>query len=173
MGGSDLYTGTLDVLILKVLSRESMHGYAIGLWLRRVSGEVFNVQEGVLYPALHRLLRNRWVTAKWGTTETNRRAKFYSLTPTGLEHLDAQEAKLTEHSEAAAFLDALAPPTLATSSRQSYATRSVSTWRCARRSSSPKGLIPRKRCSPPSGPLATPTKSLPRVWQLIPTEIFE
>ncbi len=100
MGGSDLYTGTLDVLILKVLSRESMHGYALGLWLRRVSGEVFNVQEGVLYPALHRLLRKRWVTVKWGTTETNRRAKFYSLTPAGLRHLDAQEAKLTEHSEA-------------------------------------------------------------------------
>ena len=100
MGGSDLYTGTLDVLILKALSREPMHGYAIGLWLRRVSGEVFNVQEGVLYPALHRLLRNRWVTARWGTTETNRRAKFYTLTPAGLDHLRSEEAKLTEHSEA-------------------------------------------------------------------------
>lgn len=100
MGGSDLYTGTLDVLILKALSREPMHGYGIGLWLRRVSGEVFDVQEGVLYPALHRLLRKRWVTARWGTTETNRRAKFYRLTPAGERHLLQEEAKLTEHSEA-------------------------------------------------------------------------
>ncbi len=65
-----------------------------------MSAEVFSVQEGVLYPALHRLLRKGWVTVKWGTTETNRRAKFYALTPAGIEHLSAEEAKLTEHSEA-------------------------------------------------------------------------
>ncbi len=100
MAGSDLYTGTLDVLILKALSSGPQHGYAIGLWLRKRSGEVFHVQEGVLYPALHRLLRNKWVKAKWGMTETKRRAKFYSLTSAGRNHLSAETARLTEHSEA-------------------------------------------------------------------------
>lgn len=100
MAGSDLYTGTLDVLILKSLEGGPRHGYAIGVWLRRTSGEVFQVQEGVLYPALHRLRRNGWVTAKWGNTETNRRAKFYRLTAAGRKQLAAEEAALTEHSEA-------------------------------------------------------------------------
>lgn len=100
MAGSDLYTGTLDVLILKALSTGPQHGYAIGLWLRQRSSEVLRVQEGVLYPALHRLLRNKWVTAKWGVTETNRRAKFYSITASGRRHLAAETLRLTEHSEA-------------------------------------------------------------------------
>jgi transcriptional regulator len=100
MAGSDLYTGTLDVLILKALSAGPQHGYAIGLWLRQRSADVFQVQEGVLYPALHRLLRNKWVKAKWGVTETNRRAKFYSLTSSGRKHLAAETLRLTEHSEA-------------------------------------------------------------------------
>ena len=100
MAGSDLYTGTLDVLILKALSAGPQHGYAIGLWLRRRSAEVLQVQEGVLYPALHRLLRKKWVKAKWGVTETNRRAKFYSLTSSGEKHLVAETSRLREHSEA-------------------------------------------------------------------------
>lgn len=100
MAGSDLYTGTLDVLILKALSVGPQHGYAIGLWLRKRSEEVLHVQEGVLYPALHRLLRKKWVQASWGVTETNRRAKFYSLTSAGRKHLTAETKRLTEHSEA-------------------------------------------------------------------------
>lgn len=100
MSGSDLFTGTLDVLILKALSAGPRHGYAIGLWLRQRSADVLQVQEGVLYPALHRLLRNKWVEAKWGVTETNRRARFYSLTSSGRKHLLAETRRLTEHSEA-------------------------------------------------------------------------
>jgi transcriptional regulator len=100
MGGSDLYTGTLDVLILKALSSGPMHGYGIGLWLRRTSREIFDVKEGVLYPALHRLQRNGWLAAKWGMSETNRRAKFYRVTPSGRKHLEAELDRLTEHSEA-------------------------------------------------------------------------
>jgi transcriptional regulator len=100
MAGSDIYTGTLDVLVLKALTKGPLHGYAIGLWIRRTSAEVLSVQEGVLYPALHRLEKRGWVTAKWGTTETNRRAKFYRLTGRGRTHLEAEVARLTEHSEA-------------------------------------------------------------------------
>jgi transcriptional regulator len=100
MAGSDLYTGTLDVLILKALASGPLHGYAIGLWIRRRSAEVLAVQEGVLYPALHRLERRGWVTSTWGTTDTKRRAKFYKLSPKGRKHLQAEIARLTAHSEA-------------------------------------------------------------------------
>jgi PadR family transcriptional regulator PadR len=100
MAGSDLYTGTLDVLVLKALTNGPLHGYAIGLWIRRTSAEVLSVQEGVLYPALHRLEKRGWVSAKWGTTETNRRARFYKLTQRGRKHLQAEVVRLTEHSEA-------------------------------------------------------------------------
>jgi transcriptional regulator len=100
MGGSDLYTGTLDVLILKAVSGGPLHGYAIGLWLRRTSRDVFQVNEGVLYPALHRLQRNGWLAAKWGKTETKRRAKFYRLTTAGQEHLEEEMQRLAEHSQA-------------------------------------------------------------------------
>ncbi len=100
MAGSNIYTGTLDVLVLKALSAGPLHGYAIGLWIRRRSDEVLSVQEGVLYPALHRLERRGWVTASWGTTETKRRAKFYKLSAKGRKHLQAEVARLTEHSEA-------------------------------------------------------------------------
>jgi PadR family transcriptional regulator PadR len=100
MGGSDLYTGTLDVLILKALSGGPLHGYAIGLWLRRTSRDVFQVNEGVLYPALHRLQRNGWLAAKWGKTETKRRAKFYRIPAAGKANLDEYLERLAEHSHA-------------------------------------------------------------------------
>ena len=100
MPGSDLYTGTLDVIVLKALSGGPMHGYAVGLWIRKHSQEALGVREGVLYPALHRLQRNSWVSACWGKTDTGRRAKFYTLTAAGREHLDQERARLTEHSEA-------------------------------------------------------------------------
>ncbi len=100
MPGSDLYTGTLDVLILKALAGGSLHGSALGLWLRQHSNEILQIQEGVLYPALHRLLRRDLVSAKWGTTDTNRRAKFYRLTRKGRNHLRAEAEKRSEHSEA-------------------------------------------------------------------------
>ena len=100
MAGSDLYTGTLDVLILRSLVSGSLHGYGIGLWLRQTSGEVLQVKEGVLYPALHRLHRKGMVKGKWDTTDTGRRAKFYRLTPAGQEYLESEMARLAEHSEA-------------------------------------------------------------------------
>jgi transcriptional regulator len=100
MAGSDLYTGTLDVIVLKALSGGSMHGYAIGSWIRDNSREAMGVREGVLYPALHRLERKRLVKAKWGKTQTGRRAKFYSLTAAGATHLEKEAKRLTEHSEA-------------------------------------------------------------------------
>ncbi len=100
MPGSDLYTGTLDVIVLKALSGGQMHGYAVGLWIRKHSQEAMGVREGVLYPALHRLQRKRWVSARWGKTDTGRRAKFYSLTAAGRKHLETEMARLTKHSEA-------------------------------------------------------------------------
>jgi transcriptional regulator len=100
MAGSDLYTGTLDVIVLKALSGGSMHGYAIGSWIRKNSKEAIGVREGVLYPALHRLERKGLVQALWGKTDTGRRAKFYTLTEAGTEHLEVETKRLTEHSEA-------------------------------------------------------------------------
>ena len=100
MPGSDLYTGTLDVLVLKALSGGPMHGYAVGSWIRKNSRETLGVREGVLYPALHRLESRELVEAHWGKTDTGRRAKFYTLTPAGREHLAVEAERLTEHSEA-------------------------------------------------------------------------
>ncbi len=100
MAGSDLYTGTLDVIVLKALSGGSMHGYAIGSWIRKYSQEAMGVKEGVLYPALHRLERKQLVKARWGQSETGRRAKFYTLTGTGSKYLETEAKRLTDHSEA-------------------------------------------------------------------------
>ncbi len=83
----DLIPGTLDMLILKTLSRRSMHGYGIALSIKRLSDEVLTVEEGSLYPALQRLLLQRWVKAEWKTTETNRRARYYTLTESGRKQL--------------------------------------------------------------------------------------
>ena len=87
MGGSDLFTGTLDVLILRAVSRTPMHGYAIGRLLREGSAGVLDVEEGALYPALHRLEGQEYLEASWGKSETGRRAKFYRLTSAGRRHL--------------------------------------------------------------------------------------
>ena len=100
MPGSDLFTGTLDVIVLKGLSGGPMHGYAVGLWIRKHSQEALGVREGVLYPALHRLQRKKFVSARWGKTDTGRRAKFYTLTAAGREQLENEAARLTEYSEA-------------------------------------------------------------------------
>lgn len=87
---SDLVQGTLDVLLLKILELEPLHGFAISQRLKQVSGEVLHVSEGSLYPALHKLEHEGWITAEWKASENNRRAKFYSLTPPGRDQL-AQE----------------------------------------------------------------------------------
>jgi transcriptional regulator len=83
----DLLQGTLDVLVLKTLSWGPRHGYAVARWIERVTGDVLRVEEGSLYPALHRLERRGWVTAEWGLSETGRRVKLYQLTSQGRRQL--------------------------------------------------------------------------------------
>jgi transcriptional regulator len=90
---NDLVQGTLDLLVLKILDLQPLHGWAISRRLRTLSGEVLQVSEGSLYPALHKLEQEGWVTAEWRTTENNRRAKFYALTPAGRGKLGADMAQ--------------------------------------------------------------------------------
>jgi transcriptional regulator len=85
---TDLLQGTLDLLILKVLA--PMHGYAVSQRIQQVSGDILQVQQGSLYPALHRLERRKWVSAEWTTSENNRRAKYYRLTAAGRRQLDTE-----------------------------------------------------------------------------------
>ena len=87
---NDLVLGTLDLLLLKILALQPLHGWAIGLRLRSISGDVLQVSEGSLYPALHKLEQEGWITAEWKQTENNRRAKFYSLTRLGRKQLDTE-----------------------------------------------------------------------------------
>jgi PadR family transcriptional regulator len=89
---NDLVQGTLDLLLLKILALEPLHGWAISLRLRALSGEVLQVSEGSLYPALHKLEQEGWIKAEWKTTENNRQAKFYTLTRLGRKQLDAEAA---------------------------------------------------------------------------------
>lgn len=99
MGGG-LFTGTLNLLVLRALERGPMHGYAIGAWIRDNSSGVLGVEEGQLYPALHRLETRGLLAADWGRTETDRRAKFYRLTAAGEHALRADEAAWRRHSAA-------------------------------------------------------------------------
>jgi transcriptional regulator len=87
-----LVQGTLDLLLLKILALEPLHGWAISQRLKSVSGEVLQVSEGSLYPALHKLEQEGWITAEWKQTENNRRAKFYSLTNIGRKQLESEAA---------------------------------------------------------------------------------
>jgi transcriptional regulator len=88
----ELPQGTLDLLILKALSLEPQHGWAISERIRQVSRAALQVPQGSLYPALHRLERRGWISAKWGASENNRRAKYYELTRKGRQQLDAETA---------------------------------------------------------------------------------
>jgi PadR family transcriptional regulator, regulatory protein PadR len=98
----DLVQGTLDLLLLKILALEPLHGWAISIRLRQVSGEVLQVSEGSLYPALHKLEQEGWIKAEWKQTENNRRAKFYSLTRSGRKQLEAESANWDRLSSAIA-----------------------------------------------------------------------
>lgn len=89
---SDLVQGTLDLLILKILALEPLHGWAVSQRLKQVSGDVLQVSDGSLYPALHKLEQEGWITAKWKTSELGRRAKFYALTRIGRRHLEKEAA---------------------------------------------------------------------------------
>jgi len=85
----DLLKGTLDMLILKALQLEPMHGWGIADRIEQLSRDVFRLQTGTIYPALHRLLRRGWIAAEWRTTENNRRARYYRLTPAGRRELES------------------------------------------------------------------------------------
>jgi transcriptional regulator len=87
-GNLELVKGSLDVLVLKTLSRGPAHGYAISRWIRRVTRDALRVEEGALYPALHRLAQRGWIASTWGVSENNRRARFYRLTPKGARELE-------------------------------------------------------------------------------------
>ncbi|MCY4075947.1 MAG: PadR family transcriptional regulator [Acidobacteria bacterium] len=88
----DLPQGTLELLILKTLALEPRHGWGISERIRQVSGEALSIRQGSLYPALHRLERRGWITASWGTSDHNRRAKYYTLTGKGRRQLESDLA---------------------------------------------------------------------------------
>jgi len=99
----DRLQGTLDLLILKTLSsRDRAHGYAITLHVQRVSNDALKVEEGSLYPALHRMTQQGWLKAEWGTSDNNRRARYYSLTASGKRRLSEEEKSWAELTEAVA-----------------------------------------------------------------------
>ena len=90
---TDLVQGTVDLLILKTIALEPMHGWAIAQRIRQLSDDILQVQQGSLYPALQRLEKQGWITAEWGASETNRRARFYSLTKAGRKQLATELSK--------------------------------------------------------------------------------
>jgi transcriptional regulator len=97
---SEILQGTLEMMVLKTLSLEPMHGWGISLRLRQISGEVFDVNQGSLYPALQRMLRRGWIRSTWRSSENNRRARYYELTRVGERQLAARVAEW-EHSSGA------------------------------------------------------------------------
>jgi PadR family transcriptional regulator PadR len=96
----DLVQGTLDLLLLKILALDPLHAWAISQRLKQISGDVLQVSDGSLYPALHKLEQEGWITAEWKPTENNRRAKFYALTRPGRRHLEREAANWSRLSTA-------------------------------------------------------------------------
>ena len=90
---TDLIQGTLDLLILRTIAIEPMHGWAIAQRIQQISDDLLKVQQGSLYPALHRLEHQGWITAQWGSSEANRKARFYSLTKAGKKQVDVEKSK--------------------------------------------------------------------------------
>lgn len=95
----DLVRGTLDLLILKTLSWGPMHGLAVVRWIEQTTRQQLQVEEGALYPALHRMEEKGWLDAEWGYTERNRKAKFYRLTARGRKHLAAEQLRWARYTE--------------------------------------------------------------------------
>ncbi len=100
----ELIQGTLEMLVLKALARGPMHGYAVVEWIQQTSQQVLKVEEGALYPTLHRLELRGLLKANWGTSENNRRAKFYQLTPQGKKRLNSESQRWARLSAAVAFV---------------------------------------------------------------------
>ena len=101
---ADLLQGTLDMLILKIVALGSIHGYGISQRIQQISKDVLQVQQGSLYPALHRLEKRGWLASEWGESENGRQAKFYKLSPIGKKQLAAEEATWNRLSEAVALV---------------------------------------------------------------------
>src|SRR5262247_2671776 len=97
---TDLMQGTLELLILKTLSRDPMHGYGIAQRIHEAVDDLLRVEDGSLYPALYRMEERGWIKSEWGVSENNRRAKFYKLTKTGQKQLEAQRANWNRISKA-------------------------------------------------------------------------
>jgi PadR family transcriptional regulator, regulatory protein PadR len=104
---TDVLQGTLDLLIMRTIALEPMHGWAIAQRIQQISEDLLRVRQGSLYPALHRLEHQGWITADWGASENNRRARFYSLTKAGREQLVQQSSRW--HRLAAAMARVLGP----------------------------------------------------------------
>ena len=106
MAGTDLelLRGTFDLLILKTLSWGPMHGLAVLRWIEQVTGSRLQIEEGALYPALHRLEQRGWIDAEWGYSASNRRAKYYRLTPRGRKQLATELSKWARYSEAVSMV---------------------------------------------------------------------
>jgi PadR family transcriptional regulator, regulatory protein PadR len=101
---SDLLQGTLDMLIMKIVALGPVHGYGISQRIRQISKEVLNVQQGSLYPALHRLEKRGWLEADWGESDNGRQAKFYRLSAKGRKQLVAEQSNWDRLSEAVALI---------------------------------------------------------------------
>jgi PadR family transcriptional regulator, regulatory protein PadR len=100
----ELIQGTLEMMILRALIRGPLHGYAVAEWIQHTSHQVLRVEEGALYPALHRLQLRGFLAAEWGTSDNNRRAKYYRLTTEGRKRLDAESKRWARLSAAVAFV---------------------------------------------------------------------
>jgi transcriptional regulator len=101
---SDLLQGTLDMLILKVVNLGPIHGYGISQRIQQISKDVLQVQQGSLYPALHRLEKRGWLKSKWGESDNGRQAKFYTLSPVGLKQLEVETSNWDRLSEAVSLI---------------------------------------------------------------------
>jgi len=99
---TDVLQGTLALLVLKTLARGAMHGYGITLHIQRVSSDVLRIEEGSLYPALHRMEQEGWISAEWGVSENNRRARYYRLTANGRKQLAEEEKNWSRLTQAVA-----------------------------------------------------------------------
>ncbi|HEY4307436.1 MAG TPA: PadR family transcriptional regulator [Gemmatimonadaceae bacterium] len=104
----EVLRGTLDLLILRALSWGAAHGYGVAQWIERATNDVLRIEEGTLYPALHRLENREWIEAEWGRSENNQRAKFYSLTPKGRAQLRVETKTWNVYAKAVS--EALAAP---------------------------------------------------------------
>lgn len=96
----EVLRGTLDLLVLKAVSWRPMHGYAVAQWIEAATSDVLRIEEGTLYPALHRLENREWIAAEWGRSDNNQRAKFYSLTPKGRAQLRVETKSWTVYANA-------------------------------------------------------------------------